>query len=285
MLGNFNPMHINMNNSCSMAMINECMHMNTPNCGCTSCMMRPHINNPEQLFCYIKDYLLFFISNLESFLVKLKQLFNNKYFLSYLRELISQTEKKIYESRITLENIDKSLKSFNNFNSPNNVGINNPGCIYINNPGSICMINQCTMSYPKEPPLSPIFKKYYNLINNLEEHIINILEKLKQSFSYNDFPIDLNELISQLDKKRIYSLTKFLRTDYEIFLYRKQAYIPAFDEFNGGHVEPFLFKLGKIEIENNVVVKKIEKKVSQYLNIKEEIKLKIIGNFYILLEE
>ena len=77
------------------------------------------------------------------------------------------------------------------------------------------------MSYPKEPPLLHIFKKYYNLINNLQEYIINILEKLNQSlFYYNDFPFDLNELNSQLDKKRIYSLTKeiFLRTDYEIFL-------------------------------------------------------------------
>ena len=111
----------------------------------------------------------------------------------------------------------------------------------------------------------------------LEGQLINLLRKLDhQSFSDIFFGFDLKGLISGIEELlNSYEMKKNI-----LFVCTSFHQEPNLNIGNaiGLLIEPihqFLMELKKIEIEmeNNTIVKKIEKKVNEYLNIKEEIKL------------
>ena len=118
-----------------------------------------------------------------------------------------------------------------------------------------------------------------NYIRFLEGQIITISQKLNQSSSSASFPFVFNDIISELERV-IASQCPAIYWSEGIFNVSNGGPKPDYER-SKLVMESFLLRIKEFafETENNAIVKKIEKKVSTYLNIKEDIEYKTAGNF------
>ena len=103
---------------------------------------------------------------------------------------------------------------------------------------------------------------------------------MNKSSSNASFPFDFNDIISELEKRVIASQYPSFMGNDGIYGMMSGMIMPNYER-SKGFMESFLLSLKEIavETENNAIVKKIEKKVSTYVNIKEDNEFKTAGDF------